>query len=127
MKAIVYTELGQPEEVLSVELIDPRPLQQGEVRVEVLSAPIHNADILQIMGLYGRAAVLPTTPGGEGVGRVLEIAQDVTQLDDSNQSSTSEMLTSLNRLAASSVHAIEELRGAVDAVAAGQKKIAEDD
>ena len=81
MKAIVYTELGQPEEVLSVELIDPRPLQQGEVRVEVLSAPIHNADILKIMGLYGHAAVLPTTPGGEGVGRVLEIAQDVTQLE----------------------------------------------
>jgi len=36
---------------------------------------------LQIMGLYGRAAVLPATPGGEGVGRVLEVAQDVTQLE----------------------------------------------
>lgn len=80
MKCIVHDEIGSPEDVLKVVETTPRTPDVGEVRVEVLAAPIHNADILQVMGLYGRSANLPATPGGEGVGRVVEVGEGVTHL-----------------------------------------------
>lgn len=80
MKTVIYDQLGNPADILRVEEATPRPPGPGEVRVEVLSAPIHNADVLQVMGLYGRSPELPATPGGEGVGRVVEVGEGVTHL-----------------------------------------------
>lgn len=80
MKVVTYSELGNPSDVLAVVEKSPRSPAAGEVRVEVLSAPIHNADVLQIAGQYGRSPALPATPGGEGVGRVLEVGEGVTHL-----------------------------------------------
>jgi trans-2-enoyl-CoA reductase len=80
MKRVHYEQFGAPTEVLKTTEAPPHILRDGEVRVDVLSAPIHNADILQIMGLYGTTPILPATPGGEAVGRVVEISSDVTQL-----------------------------------------------
>lgn len=62
MKAVTYNKPGDPTDVLEVVETDPRRPGAGEVRVEVLSAPIHNADVLEIMGLYGNAPALPATP-----------------------------------------------------------------
>ncbi|MEL6346254.1 MAG: zinc-dependent alcohol dehydrogenase family protein [Myxococcota bacterium] len=80
MKTVMYKEPGNPAEVLTVVERDPRSPGPGEVRVEVLSAPIHNADVLQVMGMYGKTPALPATPGGEGVGRVVEVGEGVTHL-----------------------------------------------
>ena len=80
MKVVTYSQCGSPADVLELTEVAPRSPGFGEVRVEVLSAPIHNADVLQIMGLYGRSPVLPATPGGEGVGRVVEVGAGVTHL-----------------------------------------------
>ena len=80
MKAVTYERLGPPTDVLSLVDRPPRPPGPGEVQVEVLSAPIHNADCLQIMGLYGRSPSLPATPGGEGVGRVIAVGAGVEHL-----------------------------------------------
>lgn len=80
MKIVRYHQQGKPSDVLEVVEVSPRAPSYGEVRVEVLSAPIHNADVLQIMGLYGRDPDLPATPGGEGVGRVIEVGEGVTSL-----------------------------------------------
>lgn len=80
MKAITYNQMGDPADVLRVVEASPRRPGPGEVRVEVLSAPIHNADVLKVMGLYGRSPALPATPGGEGVGRVVEVGEGVTRL-----------------------------------------------
>lgn len=78
MKKVVYNEFGSPADVLRVEEVADAPLRTGEVRVSVLAAPIHPADLLQISGNYGIRPELPTTPGAEGVGRVVE--SDVPQL-----------------------------------------------
>lgn len=80
MKLVTYEQFGNPAETLSMTDVPPGLLGDGEVRVDVLSAPIHNADILQIMGLYGTTPTLPATPGGEAVGRVVEVSTGVTQL-----------------------------------------------
>jgi len=80
MKTVIYTQRGNPTEMLTVMEQDARAPQPGEVRVEVLSTPIHNADVLQVTGLYGTLPPLPATPGGEAVGRVVEVGAGVTHL-----------------------------------------------
>ena len=77
---IELNELGDPAEVLEVKVGTRQPLQAGEVRVQVLAAPIHPANLLQIAGNYGVDPALPSTPGGEGVGQVLEVSPEVTHL-----------------------------------------------
>ncbi|MEM7138019.1 MAG: zinc-dependent alcohol dehydrogenase family protein [Myxococcota bacterium] len=72
MKKIVYRQFGPPHEVLRVEEAPDAPLEAGQIRVEVLAAPIHPADLLQVAGNYGVRPELPATPGSEGVGRVIE-------------------------------------------------------
>lgn len=78
-----YVELnrvGDPAEVLEVKVEASRALQSGDVRVKVLATPIHPSNLLQISGNYGTAAVLPSTPGSEGIGRVAETSAEVTHL-----------------------------------------------
>jgi len=80
MKQIVYHEIGNPAEVLCVEEHASPALQEGEARVEVLATPIHPSDLLTISGEYGQLPDLPSTPGSEGTGRVIEIYPGVEQL-----------------------------------------------
>ena len=77
---IELSELGDPAEVLEVKVGTRMPLQAGEVRVNVLAAPIHPSNLLQIAGNYGVDPALPSTPGNEGVGRVIETSPGVTHL-----------------------------------------------
>ncbi|MFK8021588.1 MAG: zinc-dependent alcohol dehydrogenase family protein [Pseudomonadales bacterium] len=79
-KYIQFSQEGDPAEVLEVKVDKSRPLQGGEVRVKVLASPIHPSNLLQISGNYGTPAKLPSTPGSEGVGRVVETAGEVTSL-----------------------------------------------
>lgn len=79
-KYVELNRIGDPAEVLEVKRSMPRSLKKGEVRVKVLAAPIHPSNLLQIAGNYGIDAVLPSTPGSEGVGRVVEKSAAVTHL-----------------------------------------------
>jgi NADPH:quinone reductase-like Zn-dependent oxidoreductase len=80
MQVLSYEAFGDPAEVLRVLEVTPRPPGPGEVRVDVRSAPIHNADLLQVRGLYGRSSPTPATPGSEGVGYVAQLGEGVTHL-----------------------------------------------
>lgn len=77
---IEFSEFGDPAEVLEVRVGTRMPLQAGEVRVNVLAAPIHPSTLLQIAGKYQVNPVLPSTPGSEGVGRVIETSPGVDHL-----------------------------------------------
>lgn len=79
-KYVELNRIGDPAEVLEVKEGVSRPLEQGEVRIEVLAAPIHPSNLLQIAGNYLSDPVLPSTPGSEGVGRVLEVSPEVKHL-----------------------------------------------
>lgn len=80
MKTITYHEMGDPADVLRIEDVEASALTSGEARVSVLASPIHPSNLLQISGHYGTKPNLPAVPGSEGVGRVIEVADDVTGL-----------------------------------------------
>ena len=75
---IQFSQVGDPAEVLEVKLDVSRPVEPGEIRVDVLASPIHPSNLLQISGSYGTAAKLPSIPGSEGIGRVVETSAEVT-------------------------------------------------
>jgi trans-2-enoyl-CoA reductase len=80
LQYVEFNQLGDPAEVLQVKLEESRPLASGEVRVKVLASPIHPSNLLQISGNYGTTPTLPSIPGSEGVGRVVETSAEVTGL-----------------------------------------------
>ena len=79
-KYVEFSQLGNPADVLEVKVAAARSLEPGEVRVKVLATPIHPSNLLQISGNYGVDSALPSTPGSEGVGRVVETSAQVTHL-----------------------------------------------
>ncbi len=72
MKKVIYENFGNPVEVLKVIEEDPKPLAEGDLRVEVLRSPINPSDLIQIAGNYGVRPQLPAVAGNEGLGRVVE-------------------------------------------------------
>ena len=72
MRKVVYEEFGNPAEVLKVVEVPSEPLAQGQVRVEVLRAPINPSDLIQVSGNYGVKPPLPAVAGNEGLGRIVE-------------------------------------------------------
>ena len=80
LKYLEFSEMGNPADVIKVKEYSPQALKRGEVRVKVLAAPINPSDLLQISGKYGTDPVLPSNPGSEGVGRVIEISSEVKNL-----------------------------------------------
>ena len=72
MHHLVFHETGKPSEVLALEPLELPPLNNGEVRLRLLAAPINPADLNTIEGTYGVKLTLPATPGIEGVGEVVE-------------------------------------------------------
>jgi NADPH2:quinone reductase len=80
MKAIVCSRFATPDE-LSLEYVEPRALQKGEVRIDVHACGINFPDILLVQGLYQVRPELPFFPGGEVAGTVCELAGDVTGIE----------------------------------------------
>jgi trans-2-enoyl-CoA reductase len=72
MQALRFHQFGKPIEVLRLEEVDLPPLGEGEVRLKMLAAPVNPADLNLIEGTYGMKPSLPTVPGIEGCGEVVE-------------------------------------------------------
>ena len=72
VKALWIDEFGKPEDVLRWGERASKQLDEGEVRLKVLAAPINPADLNLVEGTYGVRPDLPTVPGIEGCGEVLE-------------------------------------------------------
>ncbi|MFE9581709.1 zinc-binding dehydrogenase [Nocardia sp. NPDC006044] len=80
MRAVVIERFGEPKDVLTTaERPQPEP-GEGEVRVELILAPIHNHDLAIVRGVYGYKPPLPAIPGTEGVGRIDALGPGVTGL-----------------------------------------------
>jgi trans-2-enoyl-CoA reductase len=76
-RTLLYAVHGDPREVLAVADDEARQPGPGEIRVEVLAAPINPADLNTIEGRYPTRPALPATPGVEGVGTVVEAGEGV--------------------------------------------------
>lgn len=85
MKALIFTNTGDPHEVIHLrELPDPKP-GKGEVLVRVLLSPINPSDLHMIRGRYGYQPELPASPGAEGVGIVERLGEGVETLAPGNR------------------------------------------
>lgn len=68
MKAIRFSEYGQPE-VLHISEIEAPPPKQGEVLIKVLAAAINPSDVKNVAGVF--SAPLPRIPGRDFAGVVV--------------------------------------------------------
>ncbi len=81
MNIVQFNELGNPADVLTLAHVTDQAPGAGEVKVKVLAAPIHPANLLQIAGAYlAPTSEFPATPGQEGIGVVSEIGEGVSHL-----------------------------------------------
>lgn len=81
MKRAQYERRGPvPQDVIEAVEFQTPPLAAGQVLIEVLAAPINPSDVLTLTGDYGLLPPLPAVGGNEGVGRVVELGPEVTQL-----------------------------------------------
>ncbi|XP_065341112.1 enoyl-[acyl-carrier-protein] reductase, mitochondrial [Cloeon dipterum] len=77
---LVVTQYGDP--IKSVSMAEePLPsLNSNEVKVRMLATTVNPADINTIQGSYAVKPNIPFVGGNEGVGEVIEVGSDVTQL-----------------------------------------------
>ncbi len=70
MRAVVFDECGEPEQVIECREIAPPGVAAGELLVRMLASPINPSDVMFIRGVYGPQPQIPAIPGFEGVGIV---------------------------------------------------------
>jgi len=63
MRALIFSETGEPKSVLKLAEIPTPPLAHGEALVRVLLSPIHPSDLHMVRGRYGYQPELPASPG----------------------------------------------------------------
>jgi len=73
--ALVYRQFGEPASVLQAETARKGPLMPGNLRVQMLCAPVNASDLIPITGAYRHRVILPGVAGYEGVGRVIAAPQ----------------------------------------------------
>ncbi len=77
MKAAVLKEIGKP--LIIEELLDPKP-KNGEVVVDVISAPVISYSKDVFSGIRKYPFLLPMVPGASAIARVSELGTDATDL-----------------------------------------------
>ena len=80
MQALIFREPGDPGATLRLEHIEEAQPASGEVLLQVLYSPINPSDLHMIRGRYGYQPLLPASPGGEGVGVVMKVGNQVTEV-----------------------------------------------
>jgi trans-2-enoyl-CoA reductase len=80
LKAEYKTRGPVPQDVIEAVSFEAPELQEGQVLVEMLAAPINPSDVLTLTGHYGILPPLPAIGGGEGVGKVVKQGPGVTDL-----------------------------------------------
>lgn len=76
-----YQQRGKiPQDVIEAVALELPALPAGQVLVKVLAAPINPSDVLTLTGEYGILPPLPAIGGNEGVGRVEQLGDGVSNL-----------------------------------------------
>ena len=69
-----------PGDLLNGKAVLPRPLQKGQVRVEVRLSGVCGSQLMEARGKRGRDPWLPHLLGHEAVGQILEVGAEVTKV-----------------------------------------------
>ncbi|MGN5380769.1 alcohol dehydrogenase catalytic domain-containing protein [Streptomyces lasalocidi] len=81
MLAIHLTRFGEPEKSLKVvDVPEPPAPTAGRALIQVEYAPLDHHDLLLAQGIYPVRPELPTAIGNEGVGTVVAVGPDVTEV-----------------------------------------------
>ncbi|KAJ2945614.1 hypothetical protein O0L34_g437 [Tuta absoluta] len=80
-KQLVYTQFGDPLSVVKFRESIVRDVKETEVLVRMLAAPVNPSDLNTIQGVSTSLPELPTIPGDEGVGNVVEIGKKVSKVN----------------------------------------------
>lgn len=78
--ALVFEAHGDPLEVVELKSLEVNELGAGQVRVQMLAAPLNPSDINILQGVYGDLPSLPAVGGKEGVGKIVELGSGITGL-----------------------------------------------
>lgn len=78
--AVVYDQHGPPDTVTRFTEIPPAEINENDVCVRMLAAPINPADINRIEGVYPVRPPVPAIGGWEGVGEVHSLGSAVKSL-----------------------------------------------
>ncbi|XP_044758881.1 enoyl-[acyl-carrier-protein] reductase, mitochondrial [Coccinella septempunctata] len=77
---LVYSEFGEPIKVIHKEECITEAPKNNDVVVKMIAAPINPADINTIQGKYPVKPKFPAVAGNEGVGEIVSIGPNVTEL-----------------------------------------------
>src|SRR4051795_2462679 len=77
MRAWRVHRLGDPSEVMSLDVVDQPTPGPGQVLVKVRAAALNFPDVLMAMGMYQEKPPLPFTPGVELCGEIVETGERV--------------------------------------------------
>lgn len=72
LKAEYQTRGPVPQDVIEAVPFEKPELEEGQVLLEMLAAPINPSDVLTLTGQYGILPPLPAIGGSEGVAKVVE-------------------------------------------------------
>lgn len=76
-----YQHRGKvPQDVIEAVPLELPPLAYGQALIKVLAAPINPSDVLTLTGEYGILPPLPAIGGNEGVGRVEQLGEGVSNV-----------------------------------------------
>lgn len=74
---LVFTQYGDPCNVLKKESEQLNGIDDNQVLIKMLAAPINPADMNTIQGTYAVKPKLPAVGGNEGVGEVIDVGSNV--------------------------------------------------
>eukprot|EP00892_Ulva_mutabilis_P008670 jgi/Ulvmu1/6175/UM028_0031.1 len=78
--ALVMTKAGEPLDVLTVKELEVKEPAAGQIRVDMLAAPINPSDINTVQGVYPVKPKYDDVPGHEGVAKVRSVGDGATGL-----------------------------------------------
>ncbi len=81
MRAVTYSEFGDPSRVLALVEKDLPIPSPGQIRVKLVMSPIHNHNLMTIAGVYGTKPELPSFPGTEAVGIIDAVGDGVIKFN----------------------------------------------
>lgn len=79
-KAVQFARTGNPPDVVEVVEMETPPVGAGDALIDVEAAAINPSHLLTLKGGYGIQPELPAVPGAEGIGRIVKVGKDVTNV-----------------------------------------------
>ncbi|NNE84962.1 MAG: zinc-dependent alcohol dehydrogenase family protein [Alphaproteobacteria bacterium] len=79
-KAVQFSRTGNPPDVVELVDMETAPVGPGDVLIDVEAASINPSHLLTLSGGYGVQPELPAVPGAEGIGKIVEVGSEVSNV-----------------------------------------------